>query len=1319
MNSHITVRLAWHDDGWNGRVCKEPHKNVHCVGCHSYPGDMIRDKRDLTWEQSVAGQKFKDLEKIPACVYSANAFAEDECTAQDTPPDFYKGGAEPVEWEMPPATSCTWPYEAMFLKDGVKHDKDVLLDNGEKRRKGTFNYDNRFKFASEHFGQVTKASSLVFYYANYSNPFSTEEQKKYVLVGVSRVKNIGEPIFYNNCTEEIKQKYQNGFVWQRRVESMWPEQGVRLPYHLYKDDIEISKKFVVVPEQSQVCKYGSKIVSDDEALGLLEQFLNSLRVLKDEIKDTSENWQARITWLETLISELWVSRGCYPGMASVLEYLNLHEVIDRYKNLVQQDNEHEAYQSVCDFLHESTDELCGESYDRFDARLLRRNALLTAEGESLDFLLTVVARLAVTKDQIKNILSEKRQNWGISVALSELTANPYMLAEQYQGKDDNDTIGWSLIDRGMIPSPDLAVKPIFDLQAEQRIRALLLETIRRSKPHVFVKAEHVLEQTNIRLDYLPEWKRVEVKSNYLTVDKEFYKQAITYREEDNIRYLYDRLLAEDEKLLRETFTNLLTRTEVKLKTPRTKRNWVDQLKDESSELFKNDVSLEDYKEAINSQADVCIDIFTKPIAILAGGAGTGKSTVATAYINGIKQVDGQGAAICVLAPTGKAADRLRTELDDKEITSGVNVSTIHSILASNKWLNPNMTTKRVGGQSIESYSTIVIDECSMIDTTLFASFVRAVNWDCVTRILLVGDPAQLPPIGYGKVYADFVSFLTENYSNNIAHLTVNLRQMNNRVMDLGTGILDVASLFINSSAKNKKLSSAEVKEEKLDRDELLIRLQDGGDVDKDLRVEYWSDNQPISEKLIELVSQDFGKESESGQATWQRVLKDDVVAFQILSPVRGDEFGTEAINMACQAFKSGNWAQRGTVDGFHLFDKVIQVRNRTKSDPVKAYDFNQRSQVDLQIFNGEIGTLQPRANQFKYLKWKEYTFKDFTGRLVGKENLSINYFGRSKDSPESNLELAYAISVHKSQGSEFKHVYFVIPKGASNRRLMELLYTGMTRASEHCTLLIEGDVSSLIDHARPEKSALQVINSSLFDFNCVPDELLEVSSWYESGKIHKSLINEMLRSKSEVIVADLLFKYDLQPYYEKPLKGKDGSQYLPDFTIQHKGQTYYWEHLGMLEKPEYLTKWENKEQWYHDNGFADELIISRDRKGAIDSSEIDALIKEKILGLDLTEMKKTWDEIKGLSEDPIIIGFASKAQIKDLPLPVWGYEVTANDAVVCELEFAWLDSKVAIYSEGELSEENVDLLENEGWNLFDFNTFPVKKLINIISAMID
>jgi hypothetical protein len=157
----------------------------------------------------------------------------------------------------------------------------------------------------------------------------------------------------------------------------------------------------------------------------------------------------------------------------------------------------------------------------------------------------------------------------------------------------------------------------------------------------------------------------------------------------------------------------------------------------------------------------------------------------------------------------------------------------------------------------------------------------------------------------------------------------------------------------------------------------------------------------------------------------------------------------------------------------------------------------------------------------------------------------------------------------------------------------------------------------------------------------------------------------------------------------------------------------------MLEKPEYLAKWKNKEQWYHDNGFSDELIVSKDRNGAIDSAEIDVLIKEKILGLDLSEMKKSWDEIIKLSDNPDVIEFARLSLEKDLVLPTWGYEVIKNDAIVGELEFAWLEDKVAIYLEDELSQGNIELLDADGWNLFDFHTFTLPKLVKVVLAMVD
>jgi len=72
----------------------------------------------------------------------------------------------------------------------------------------------------------------------------------------------------------------------------------------------------------------------------------------------------------------------------------------------------------------------------------------------------------------------------------------------------------------------------------------------------------------------------------------------------------------------------------------------------------------------------------------------------------------------------------------------------------------------------------------------------------------------------------------------------------------------------------------------------------------------------------------------------------------------------------------------------------------------------------------------------------------------------------------------------------------------------------------------------------------------------------------------------MVRSKSEVIIANLLAAAKVPFRYEIPLFAPDGTFYLPDFTIEWRGQKFFWEHLGMLDKPDYKQKWEIKRQWY-------------------------------------------------------------------------------------------------------------------------------------------
>jgi hypothetical protein len=140
----------------------------------------------------------------------------------------------------------------------------------DQRRKDT---KDRIAGAKNFLGSIEQDRSLVFYYANYSNPFNIEDTRCYVVVGVSRVKKVGDILYYENCSPRTLKRY-GGFVWQCNLTSHYPDQGFRIPYHLYMDNQEILDKIVFVPSNPRNFKYVARIVSDDDALGLIEHFLD-------------------------------------------------------------------------------------------------------------------------------------------------------------------------------------------------------------------------------------------------------------------------------------------------------------------------------------------------------------------------------------------------------------------------------------------------------------------------------------------------------------------------------------------------------------------------------------------------------------------------------------------------------------------------------------------------------------------------------------------------------------------------------------------------------------------------------------------------------------------------------------------------------------------------------------------------------------------------------------------------------------------------------------------------------------------------------------
>lgn len=123
-----------------------------------------------------------------------------------------------------------------------------------------------------------------------------------------------------------------------------------------------------------------------------------------------------------------------------------------------------------------------------------------------------------------------------------------------------------------------------------------------------------------------------------------------------------------------------------------------------------------------------------------------------------------------------------------------------------------------------------------------------------------------------------------------------------------------------------------------------------------------------------------------------------------------------------------------------------------------------------------------------------------------------------------------------------------------------------------------------------------------FQFHMQVGEYLGIDE-FRYKRIHKTLSGDLVRSKSEVIVANILFDNHIPFEYEKMLYAPDGSCFLPDFTINWKGIEYYWEHLGLLDEEQYSRGWKVKGQWY-DTHFPGRLITTRESATLSKESEL-------------------------------------------------------------------------------------------------------------------
>lgn len=277
---------------------------------------------------------------------------------------------------------------------------------------------------------------------------------------------------------------------------------------------------------------------------------------------------------------------------------------------------------------------------------------------------------------------------------------------------------------------------------------------------------------------------------------------------------------------------------------------------------------------------------------------------------------------------------------------------------------------------------------------------------------------------------------------------------------------------------------------------------------------------------------------------------------------------------------------------------MIQLRNQKRD----GWSPQGGSQEEY-LANGEIGTVA----RFKAKGgWFDVAF-------AGRPGLVFGYRASSFGEDGGPLELAYALTVHKAQGSDFGTVFFILPQTRLLSR--ELVYTGLTRAEAKLVLLVEGDdASGLYDLTLPTRSETVRRNTNLFR-SVVREDVDQTP--YAEHLIHRLSDGRMVRSKSELAIGIELQRLGMweRCYYERPLEGSaTGGRLRPDFTfIDAAGDAIVWEHLGMLEKESYRKSWDWKLEWYGTNGFilGENLFTTEDDPvGGLDQTQITRIAQE-------------------------------------------------------------------------------------------------------------
>jgi hypothetical protein len=1236
---HISIRVPWHDTGWDGRVCTAPHLNGACLKLK-----RIAQNRDDAAEEEVAGRSFKDLpqEKWPSCVAERVGFMapfEYTRTANhpyNHGPETPHGHFEPTALRHPPYTAPAVPFAWMLREAmeslGEEHALDVQAEREPDLGFKTQWVQERLnqKALLDCFAAHIKAEkSLCFFYAK-QVPFVEDTAASRILIGVGRVLHVTAPQEYAYATKDLDGKLRS-VLWELMVQhSIRPnfEHGFLLPYHAAiqraAEDADFDPAVIAgisPPDRLLEFSHASQLVTNDGAIASLLSCAESLRRAKVLLPGA---WDHCLEWIDERLGELWKARGPCPGLGAALSAFGLELGTFVARALTEKAGENaDPWPLVDEMFAEPEKNLPTHLAAGVGKTLRAKWNRLPAERRAL---LKLVSRFEITGEQAKKLyVQEERAKAGIECADADILADPYLLYESTRLTADPISV-WT-VDRGVFP-PDIIRKkhPLAEPTAldagtdARRVRALsvsVLEDAVGNGNTLLPQDQVVLATRGLALQPL-----CEVDADLMTVAKDDFGGVIgEIKMADGAPALQLARLSDMGEVIRSALEKRF-----KGKRLTVEADWRKLL---DAHLEKQGVAqFDELEEGARAEKTAALkELSESRLSVLIGPAGTGKTTLLSVLCSHPEIAAG---GVLLLAPTGKARVRMEQSTKDLHLTG----YTIAQFLSPHRYVSSTRRYRLSDTPTEARERTVIVDEASMLTEEMLGALIQALKG--VHRLILIGDPRQLPPIGAGRPFVDIAKHLapdgiTEKFprlGSGYAELTIRRRQAGEDREDL-----QLAEWFSGSP-----IAPGE--------DDVFDKVVRTGQ-SKHMRFVQWDSADDLRSHLIDVLVDELrlnGPEDIAnfdatlGGEAWNEMrffnprrgdkagAAETAEGWQVLSPVRSAAHGVPDLNRlihkqfrqpmidASRKGRNRKYPKPMGSEEIVYGDKVINLVNTDPSLPWNKHRKVFPARDDPYIANGEIGM----ATGFFWkkglpdLRWKlevEFSsqpgFKyDFTSRDFAEESSPV-------------LELAYALTVHKSQGSDFGTVVLVLPHPC---RLVsrELLYTALTRQKDRVIILHQGSRTELRKYSSDDRSETARRLTNLF---VAPSPIHIDGRFYEEYLIHRTARGEMVRSKSEVIIADHLANENVDYGYEQPLT-IDGVTKYPDFTVEdaESGETIYWEHCGMLHVPSYRRRWEEKLAWYRDNGILPyeegmgsngTLIITRDEpNGSIDSARIKQLIAE-------------------------------------------------------------------------------------------------------------